>query len=369
MNHLNFVQALSPKYGGGLGQSALDLHSAFMQAGDGSKLVSTGNSTTVDIPNTHIFSRIGPTKLFFSYEMTCSLDLLFSGVDVVHGHGFYVYPNFLLGLAARKRRIPLVYHVHGLFEPWILRRSRLKKAFVNAVFEKRNMKYASLWRALTGAEYDQIRSYGIKAPIIVAPNGINIEEFDSVPRPPSTSERKRMVYLGRLHPKKGLRNLLFAWHKVTQSRDDWELVIAGPDELGHRGELESIVAEKCVKLVEFVGPLYGEEKVRFLKSGNLFVLPSYSEGFSVAILEGMACSLPIIATSQCHFPAIKENRFGWICEPEVKSVSKALEEALLCSEIDLLQMGKMARDYVSKEYSWGKIASYIQDEVGRMIYN
>ena len=227
---------------------------------------------------------------------------------------------------ARRRGAPLVYHVHGFFEPWAPgSRSRWKKAIARFLFEDANFRYASLWRALTVKEADQIRGLGISAPIVVAPNGIDTEfirlaESYQAPK----QQEKICLFFGRLHPKKGLALLIPAWASLGQARLGWKLRIVGPDELGHRAEMQQLVKELGVEdSVEFGDAVSGMEKIEVLKSANLFVMPSFSEGFSVAILEAMTCEIPVIATHACNFPELAAAGAGWNCDSTVESIASA----------------------------------------------
>src|SRR5262249_26224498 len=123
------------------------------------------------------FRRFGPDKLFYAPALGQRVKELVSAAEVVHGHGMYVGTNWLLGREARRQYRCLVYHVHGMFEPYILARSRWKKRLVHWLFENANFRSVRLWRALTEKEADQIRQCGIQAPIVVVPNGVNLADY------------------------------------------------------------------------------------------------------------------------------------------------------------------------------------------------
>ena len=345
-----------------MGRASIELNIQFNKNGYKSILVSTKSKKYIKkIADVYQYPRIGPYRIYYSYALSRELVDVLGNFDVVHGHGFYVGTNYLFGLKCRKKNIPLVYHVHGIFEPWILNRSKWKKRIVHFLFEDANFKYASLWRALTNKEADQIRSQGIAAPIVIAPNGIHLDQFDCINE--STIEGKtknRMLFLARLHPKKGLDMLVAAWAGLGSLVKDWELLLAGPDENGHQKEIQSLIDEKGLKgSVKFIGTVTGSDKVALIKSSDLFVLPSYSEGFSVAILEAMACRIPVIATEACNFPEIATDGGGWECDVSVQGIQKSLAEAVCCGEDELKERGKLGRKLVEKKYQWPKIADDI----------
>ncbi len=365
MKHLHFTQSIEALQGGGLGKAAVDLHRSFLDRGTESLMVSTYEQTPSDqIPNSFVGKRTGPGKCFYSREIRNQAADWAKTYDVFHGHGFYVYPNWAIGTHAIKNRKKLVYHAHGFLEPWILSRSKIPKRIAHFLFESRNFKYAQLWRALTLKEADQIRACGITAPIVIAANGIHLVEYDRPPPEEMIPEksRKRILFLARIHPKKGLKLLLEVWPEFASKHKDWEIIVAGPDEGGHRGELELLTKSLNIEdSVSFVGTVTGDTKLAWLKSSDLFILPSYSEGFSVAILEAMACGLPVLGTTGCNFPELAKEDAGWIGEADKTSIATNLNLALMSSEADLKAMGIKGRSLVEKQYTWESIATKITD--------
>lgn len=367
--HLHFVQSIEPLQGGGLGRAALELHDSFRESGADSRLVATysENPQAPDHDGVEEFKRKGISKFYYSPSLRRSAGGLAATADVLHAHGFYVGTNWMLGGAARRLNRSLVCHVHGFFEPWILDRSRSRKALVRLLFENANFRAARLWRALTNKEADQIRGQGITAPIVVAANGVHLRTYDE-PGPEekrsrwSQKSRPRMLFLGRLHPKKGIDLLIPAWVESDAAKQGWELIIAGPDENGHRAVIQRLIDENALgDSVSLPGTVTGADKVALLRSADGFVLPSYSEGFSVAILEAMACRVPVIATRTCNFPELASKGGGWLCDPELQSVTDALNDALAASESERADRGLAARRLVEERYTWRTIAQTITD--------
>ena len=259
----------------------------------------------------------------------------------------------------------MVYHVHGIFEPWILGRSRAKKRAAHWLFENRNFRYASLWRALTGREVDQIRAVGISAPIVVAPNGVDLEELDS-PVPDSLqvgeSGRRRLLFLGRIHPKKGFDVLLPAMASIGDVLDDWDLVIAGPDEGGYEAEVRSLIRTLGLEdRVELIGAVRGTEKLAVLRSADAFILPSHSEGFPVTVLEAMGSRLPVIVTRTSNIEGIEDRGAGIECDPTVASLEQALMRLSRTDGAELVAMGSRGRSWVEAEFTWSAITRTILD--------
>jgi hypothetical protein len=175
---LHFTQSLEPLQGGGLGSSAISLHNEMRAARLPSVLCATyGETPQHPSPGVAEFKRIKPDFLYYSPAMRRQAPDLVRECDVLQGHGLYVGTNLIFGGEARRQRKPMVYHVHGMFEPYILGRSRWKKRLVHGLFENRNIGDLRLWRALTAKEADQIRKAGARQPIVVIPNGLNPADF------------------------------------------------------------------------------------------------------------------------------------------------------------------------------------------------
>ncbi len=313
------------------------------------------------------FPRLGPDSWYFAPAMNREARRLVRESDVVHGHGLYVGPNFFFGREARRQKKPLVYHVHGFFEPWILSRSRWKKRLVHWLFEDVNFRQVRLWRALTAKEAGQIRACGITRPVVVAPNGIDVGQFPkpvcleaSIETPWVNRLEKtarRLLFLGRIHPKKGLDLLLPAWASLREGRD-WQLVIAGPDEQGYLANIQKLAGKTdWPKQIIFTGPVVGTVKNSLLHSADVFVLPSYSEGFPVSVLEAMACGVPVLATKASNFPDIVSAEAGWECEANLDSVRDGLSQALTASDEERRQRGANGRRLVERRYNWPSIVS------------
>lgn len=371
MRHLHFTQSLEPLQGGGLGSSTVALHRRMLQQGLCSTLCSTHGGTPQQLAEAIIeFPRVRPDFLYFSPAMRRESAALVRQSDVIHGHGLYVSTNYIFGREARRQRKSMVYHVQGMFEPYILQRSRWKKRLVHWLFEDANTRRISLWRALTFKEADQIRACGHKAPIVVAPNGLNVGDYlkpgietEAIATPQIanlTKTRQRMLFLGRIHPKKGLDLLLRAWASLGLERKEWELVIAGPDEQNHERQIRKLAGSLGIDgEIRFTGTVTGSSKIALLYSADLFVLPSYSEGLPVTLLEAMACEVPVVATHACNCPDVYATGAGWECDPTIDSIAEALRCSLRATDSERVQRGRLGRALVERAYSWDHITTTI----------
>jgi glycosyltransferase involved in cell wall biosynthesis len=367
LRHLHFTQSLEPLQGGGLGTSAVSLHQQMGRAGFTSVLCSTcAGPPQYPIDGVREFQRISPGFLYYSPALHRQAPRLVSDTDVIHGHGLYDGTNLVFGREARRQGKPLAYHVHGMLEPYILNRSRWKKRLVHLLFENANVRAVRFWRALTAKEADQIRASGARQPIAVLPNGLDPDRFA---RPADcgapietallnalSKNSRRALFLGRIHPKKGLQLLLPAWAKLAARHADWQLVIAGPDEAGYLGEMRSLAQSLgLAERVIFTGLVTGEHKTRLLYSADLFVLPSYSEGFPMSVLEAWACGLPVVATRECNVADVSAAEAGWECDARPESLEYALGAALGAGDAERRERGANGRRLLEFRYSWPSI--------------
>ena len=282
--------------------------------------------------------------------------------DLIHIHEIWHYPCFVSYLAAKNKE-PYIITPHGTLDPWCLNYKSLKKRIFSFLIQKRILNKASALHALTEKEREDIKKFGIGNYVKVIPNGIDIKEFENLPSRleleniyPQLKNKKVILFLGRLHPIKGLDILARAFGAIAEKRDDICLLFVGPNEDEYREKIESILKkEKVIDKTIFTGSLSGRKRLAVLGGSDLFVLSSYSEGFSMAVLEAMACQLPVVITRQCNFPEVAENKAGFVIDPNEKeliiAINNLLKDVLLRKE-----MGENGRRLILREFTWDKIA-------------
>ncbi|MBI1374431.1 MAG: glycosyltransferase [Phycisphaera sp.] len=286
-------------------------------------------------------------------------------VDVVHNHSVWMLPNHYATSIAHRLGKTVMYTAHGFLEPWALRRSRWKKRVAGWWFQNRDLRRAACIHVNSDTEVRSIRDYGLTNPIAVIPNGVDTRPFDKAVADraaidaafPRLRGRRVALFLSRLHEKKGLGHLLPAWARVARDHDDWALLIVGPDD-GYGATSRAMARDLGTDdRVVFAGSRVGEDKVNILASADAFVLPSFSEGFAMAILEALAARLPVLITPGCNFSQVVEADAGVCVEPTIDDTERGLRALLAMSDEDRRAMGQRGRDLVDGAYTWDAVAA------------
>jgi glycosyltransferase involved in cell wall biosynthesis len=305
---------------------------------------------------------VGPRSFGFSPGLARSVQN--SGIDLLHVHGLWTYLSVASLMLSRRSKLPLVVSPHGMLDPWAVRNSAWKKKLANWLYEGAHLHRAACLHALCKSEAASIRALGLRNPICVIPHGQELPP-DTTPKGPRERsslvlDRKTLLFLGRLHPKKGLPNLLRAWavcQKSEHAAINWTLVVAGWDQDGHEGLLKRMVCELAIAdSVLFPGPLFGGAKDHALRSAQALVLPSYSEGVPVAVLEAWARRLPVLMTPQCNLPEGFAESAAIRVEPEVDSLGHGLSTLFRMNGSEREQMGARGRRLVEERFSWRRAA-------------
>ena len=275
--------------------------------------------------------------------------------DLVHVHGLWMYPSLAVVRWSRRSK-PYVVSPHGMLDSWALKNSRWKKQIAAAVYENRHLHGAACLHALNQAEAKAIRAYGLRNPICVIPNGIGIpEKWEER----AERETHTLLYLGRLHPKKGLAGLIEAWSMVRRKAEQagWRLKIAGWDQSGHRTELEALTRKLGAgSSVSFLGPRFGEAKAECFREASAFILPSLSEGLPMTILEAWSWRLPVIMTPECNLSEGEDAGAAIMARNGIESLSAALSRLFSMNKSELEAMGAKGLRLVEDQFQWPRVA-------------
>ena len=272
---------------------------------------------------------------------------------IVHDHGLWLPSNHAAARAARRAVCPFVVSVRGMLTPWSLEQSRAKKRVAWAIYQRRDLKSAALFHATAETEAEDIRRAGLRQPIALIPNGVELPEEYGTRRPDEAT--RQAIFLSRLHPKKGLLNLVQAWAQVRP--EGWELILAGPDADGHRAEIERTIEEAGIAdAVRFTGTVGDDAKWDLYRRADLFVLPTFSENFGIVVAEALAAGIPVITTTGAPWQDLETHKCGWWIDIGVEPLVGALRDAMARSDGERQEMGQRGRKLVETTYSWEHVA-------------
>lgn len=287
--------------------------------------------------------------------------------DLVHVHELWHYASFAAGTAARRHHVPWVLSLRGALNEWQLRRNWKKSLYLRLV-QRSLLDSAQAVHALTGAEAESLRQLGFEMPVLVAPNGVRLPratagggEQDEFGWQTPLRGKQVVLFLGRLHPMKGVNLLLTAFASLAPRFPDAVLLIVGPDEAGTRQRMARTLAQAGLgERAVFSGVLEGAAKAAAMAAADILVLPSYTEGFSNAILEAMAASLPVVVSRQCHFSEVADSGAGHVVATEPTAIANAIG-SLLQDPAARREMGRKARALVAERYAWDQVAATMSD--------
>lgn len=279
--------------------------------------------------------------------------------DILHLHGIWGSASRGAWVLVRSRHErPLIISAHGMLEPWALRQSRWKKRLAWKVWNRQLVRSARCLHALCDEEATSIAALLPGAPICVVPNGVDLPS--ELPEVERETERKILLFVGRIHPKKGVVPLIDAWARVPgMAADGWRLTIAGWDDGGHERALRARVdALGLGASVAFVGSVTGSEKEQLFRRASAFILPSFSEGLPMSVLEAWSYGLPVLMTDECHLTSGFAEGAARRIEPTVASIVEGLEDfASLAKRGGLDFMGRRGRALVERRFSWVRIGA------------
>lgn len=272
---------------------------------------------------------------------------------LIHDHGVWLSTNHSAVVVARQLGIPLIISLRGMLEPWAMNHKAWKKRFAWNLYQRRDLESAVVLHATAEQEAESFRQLGLRPPIAIIPNGTDLPEWRDLAYPKGTP--RKMLFLSRIHQKKGLLELVRAWQIIKPT--GWKMVIAGPDEGGHQKIVEAAIQKAGLQNdFEFIGPVYGDEKEALYRSADVFVLPTFSENFGLVVTEALACGVPVITTKGTPWQGLHTHRCGWWIDIGVEPLAAALREAMSLPPTTSRDMGRRGRAYVEENFGWPSIA-------------
>lgn len=371
MKVLSFISSLSLN-GGGPSRSVPMLVRGLAEEGVNITLMTIRS----DDMNTHALE--GSSVSFIALSPSCYEREMDSYVangqyDLIQEQSVWERPYHVLTKIARKYNIPYIVTPRGMFEPWSLSQRRWKKKLALALYQKNDLKHAACIFTTAEMEAEHVRALGVDVPMSVIPNGIETDGYAC--RKSMDGVKKQILFLSRIHVKKGIELLIEAFWKVRGERsevrgerlevggeklevgDDWNVVIVGNGEPEYieslKLKVENLGMQDCVKILN---PVFGDAKVKLYQESAVFCLPSYSENFGMVVAEAMSCGLPVITTTNCPWSILNETQTGWCIDLCVDNLEKALREAMTMEPSELYGMGQKASRLVRENFDYRSVA-------------
>jgi poly(glycerol-phosphate) alpha-glucosyltransferase len=312
------------------------------------------------VPN--IYDTVGPKAVGFAPRLLAGLKK--SNADLVHLHGLWQYPSY----AALKGGKPYVTTIHGMLDKWAVQNSKYKKQVAGYLYERGALNKAACLQAFNQQEYEDIRSFGLTNPVCMVPNGVDLPlETEALKTEAPIWKgvipegKKVMLYLGRIHQKKGLTNMIKAWKLALEASPsnmkDWALGIVGWDQGGYIQELQQLSNSLHLhESVYFLGPQFNRDKSRAFAHASAFILPSFSEGLPMAVLEAWSYSLPVLITKHCNLPEGLQHGAALPINPEINSIAEGLEKMASLTDPQRAAMGAAGFNLVKEKFDWKSVA-------------
>ena len=357
---LHTISSLGVKTGG-TAQAVGGLCSALSRAGTRVEIVTLDvpgygpRISTPDVAVSEFPSRIvTPLRIVYARKYRSALEERCEELRpaLLHSHGLWGLTAHDSACVARRRKLPLVITPHGMLSSWSLNNRRWRKRIALALYQARDLRSAKLLHATSASEAADIRAAGFHNPIAVIPNGI---ELPDIVAPKPANSPKIALFLSRIHPVKGILDLVKAWSNLRIK--DWRLIVAGPDENNYRRVVEDAVREAGLSgEIAIMPAVDAAGKWKLFRAADLFVLPSYTENFGLVIAEALAAETPVITTTATPWKQLQTESCGWWVGTGTAALQGALNEAFDASDAQRNEMGRRGRKLIEREFTWALIA-------------
>lgn len=328
--------------------------------------------------NIATFPTLGPFGIGYSKAMErTALSDVGERFDIVHQTSIWSAKSRVTNRWRSRFQRPTVVAPQGALEAYTLRRSAWKKRLASIMYEAVNLRNATCLQATSPTEVISFREYGLVNPVAVIPNGISDSWVNSHGDGAefrgqfSLSESKRIgLFLSRIHPKKGLPILFKALAEIRKWLEDWIFVVAGPGELTYRRELQRLAQElEIIDKIRFIDPVYGQDKRNAFAAADLFVLPTHSDNFAIAVAEALGAAVPVLTTYGAPWEDLQTHECGWWVPIDADAVKKALLEAIQLPRDALRAMGQRGKVLVAQRFTWSRIAEMTIELYDWLLYS
>lgn len=327
--------------------------------GDHDLNVPLGEEVLLDGVKVYYYPVQVPRTYIYSSHLKQALQKTLATFDLVHIHGLYSYPTTAAARLCRSYNIPYIIAPRGMLDQYamqtgdIIKKGR-KRAYLSLV-EKSNLDSATALHFT--AEEERRRSvYDChEERAVIVPNALNVAEF---PLKEETGEADTVLFLGRIHPHKGLDLLIPAFAQVIKQYPQARLHLVGPDDVDYFSQIQTLIVQHQLNdYVQYDGMLLGEQKIKALQQATMFVLPSYSESFGMSIIEALACGTPVVISDRVNiYREIEAAQCGVVTKREVTEIAKGIL-FLLQHPAEAKQMGLRGRNLVEEKFTWTAVAS------------
>jgi glycosyltransferase involved in cell wall biosynthesis len=374
--HIGFLTGHLTRRSGGLHDSVRRLAQTLYERGAIVDVLGLVDRSTVDdclawAPlQPQVFRVIGPVTAGYAPRLYDALAR--SRAELVHCHGIWMYPSLACLRWESRTHRPYLISPRGMLDPWALRRSGWLKRGAGFLFQNAHLRRAACIHALCDGEADAVRAYGLRNPICVIPNAVDLPKLAANWKFGTESflskfggDRKIVLYLGRLHPKKNVTSLIRAWKRTLDSqhrmKENWVLAIAGWDQGGYERELKKLTSDYGLTAsVRFSGPLFGQEKEAAYRACDAFILPSLSEGLPMTVLEAWAHAKPVLMTPQCNLPEGFAAGAALQIGTSPSEIAAGLKQVTEMNDEDRRAMGSRGRSLVATSFSWPRIGEQMR---------
>jgi glycosyltransferase involved in cell wall biosynthesis len=275
--------------------------------------------------------------------------------DVVHINGCWIPFCALIQKWSQQLGYKVILTPHGMLEPWIIQRHYwTRKLPALLLYQKNAIKKADCIFSTVEAEKQNILKLGFNNRIEIIPYGIDVEHAQIKS---SWSKTKKILFMSRIHPKKGIELLIQAIAQIKDSVAEYKIIIAGEGNEEYVQLLKNKTQDQNVShLFDFVGGIYGDKKWKLLRDSDFLILPTYSENFGIIVAESLISGTPVISTTGTPWKELNTHCCGWWINQDVDIIIQTLKEAIALSADEYQQMGIRGRELIKNNYSVEKIA-------------
>lgn len=291
--------------------------------------------------------------------------ILYEHYDIIHNQMIWNPIYHTIARIARKYGIPYLTTPRGTLEPWAYSGQGLVKSFKKKLamllYQKKDLECASCILTTADMERMHLRQLGIQAPITVIPNGIEFESFPCRSAYDFNIVKNQVLFLSRIHPKKGIEILINAWENIHNDYPDWNIVIVGNGDIDYIESLKRLVIDKGLSSsIKILPPVYDNEKIRLYRESSVFCLPTYSENFGMVIAEALSCGLPVITTKGTPWEMLETSQSGWWINLSQTNLENTMRTAISCRKDKLFEMGQRGSQMVKENFDYIEVANKLK---------